>query len=39
MVKAISRHYPEIGPKVLKKTAKASDRIVGVPADIQTRTF
>jgi hypothetical protein len=39
MVKASSRHCPGIGPKVLKKTASASDRRVGGSAGIQIEDF
>jgi hypothetical protein len=39
MVKGLSRYCPGIGPKVLKKTAKTSDRVVCVPADIQIENF
>jgi hypothetical protein len=39
MVKILSRYCPGIGPKALKKTAKTSDRIVGILADIQIEDF
>jgi hypothetical protein len=39
MVKASASFCPGIGPKILKKTATASDRVVGGSAGIQIEDF
>jgi hypothetical protein len=39
MVKALSRCYPTISPKVLKKIGKTSVSTVGVPTNIQIEDF